>query len=97
MAIKTVNHVFSKDNGKTNEIICPLCSKPVSMRLFENVDVSVITYLLGKETKTDFAVCPKCAGVFNVAENYLKEYKNGTVCYLTEDDLTVIKKSEKSE
>ena len=27
MAIKTINSCTFKDNGKTNEIICPVCGK----------------------------------------------------------------------
>lgn len=93
MAIKTINSVFSKDNGSTSKVVCPVCSKEVSLRLFENIDSSPLVLLLGKEGDTDFAVCPECASVFALSENYIKEYKNGTTCYVTPDDLTLIEKA----
>ncbi|MGN1417866.1 MAG: hypothetical protein ACI4W6_00890 [Acutalibacteraceae bacterium] len=97
MAIKTINRVFSKDNGSTNEVVCPVCEKSVCMRLFENIDASAVTYFLKKDTNTDFAVCPNCASVFSVNENYIRQRQLGTTCYLTADDLTVIKKMLKDE
>lgn len=87
MAIKTFNRAFSKDNGSTNKVKCPNCAQEVEMRLFENIDVSPLAYILGKDASEDFAVCPNCAGIFSVCENYIREYKNGTTCYITPEDL----------
>ena len=33
------------------------------------------------------AVCPVCAAVYKVADNYYKERKNGTLVYMTPEDL----------
>lgn len=86
-----------KDNGKTNEISCPVCSKTVEIRLFENVNSLPVSKLLGKARTENYAVCPSCGSVFSVNENYLTERKNGTTCYLTASDLTVIKKAKSDE
>lgn len=97
MAIKTINSCTFKDNGKTNEIICPVCGKNVEIRLFENVNSLPISKLLDKERTESFALCPMCASMFKVNENYINERKNGTTCLITASDLTVIKKAKENE
>lgn len=92
MAIPSFDKVYTKACGLSNEIVCPACSGAVSLSLFENHDLSAVTAILGKESKTYFAVCPKCACVFDVNSNYMKERLNGTTCLLTESDLKVMVK-----
>ena len=48
---------------------------------------------LHKKPSQGIAVCPKCAAVFAVNPHYIEEKKNGTVCTLEPNDLTVIVKN----
>lgn len=95
MAIHTINHVSAEDNGKTNKVVCPLCSKEVEMRLFTSRDLSGLSYFLKKDSELNFAVCPNCAGTFSVSENYITERNNGTTCFIETKDLKEIKKNSK--
>lgn len=97
MAIKTMEKLITKDSGSANEIKCPACGETVSFRLFENIDLSLLNIVLKKENESAFAVCPKCAAVFGVNSNYIKERNNGTAVFLTESDLSKLEKSGKNE
>ena len=70
-------------------MVCPFCKKAVEMRLFENVDASLVAHLLKKPAE-GFAVCPKCAVAFSVNPNYIEQKKLGTVCTLEPHDLSPI-------
>lgn len=87
MAIRTTEKLITKDNGSSNEVVCPKCAKAVCMRLFESTDYSLAASFIGKDRNTYFAVCPECAAVFGVNENYIEEKQKGTACFMTESDL----------
>lgn len=92
MAIKTINRCCMKEDGNTNEICCPVCKNQVEISIIKNTNFDIVSVLLDKERTENYAVCPSCATVFSVNENYISERKNGTTCFLTADDLTIIKK-----
>ena len=91
VAIKSIEKLFTKDLGSTNEVVCPVCKNKTTLRLFENCDYSAIAALLKKESLS-FAVCGKCSSVFAVNPNFVKEKQSGTFCTLDENDLTVLVK-----
>lgn len=90
MAVSTINKGFTKDIGETEGIVCPNCKSAVRMRLFTTTDSSVISKVIRKKGDMHVAVCPQCACVFTVAENYMKEKTRGTTVFITENDLTVL-------
>ena len=87
MAISTINKLNVTDEDISNPVICPKCNKTVGMRLFGAEDKSTIGKLFPEKQNMAIAVCPLCAGVFRIAENYYKERKNGTTVFMTEKDL----------
>ncbi len=89
MAIKTIEKLKTNDLGASNPVCCPVCSTAQEMRLFENVDGSMVAHLHKKPVQF-LAVCPGCATVFTVNPHYMTEQKNGTVCELEMQDLTVL-------
>ncbi len=94
MAISTINKGYTKDIGKTEGIICPQCKEAVAMRLFSTSDTSAVAKLKQKKEDYVVAVCPKCAGVFEIEENYMKEKLSGTTVFITESDLHLIIKGK---
>lgn len=90
MAVRTINKGYTKDLGETEAILCPQCANPVNMRLFTTTDTSPVTLLKKKNGEVNIAVCPACACVFSVAENYMKEKTAGTSVFITSSDLTVL-------
>lgn len=92
MAIKTSEKLITKKHGKSNLVVCPGCKNEVNFALFENVDFSAVALLLKKKSGC-FAVCPQCARVFSVNENYIREKERGTACAMTQSDLEELKKS----
>ena len=92
MAIKSIENLKINELGDSNVVIWPVCGKATEMRLFENVDGSMVAHLL-KKAPQNIAVCPKCATVFTVNPHYIEEKKNGTVCTLEPQDLTVLVKN----
>ena len=89
MSIKSIENLKTTDLGTSNVLVCPVCAKATEMRLFENVDASMVAHL-HKKPALGIAVCPKCAAVFTVNPHYITEKKNGTVCTLEPQDLTVL-------
>ena len=87
MAISTINKLNVTDEDISNPVICPKCGKTVGMRLFDAEDKSTIGKLFPEKQNMAIAVCPVCAAVYKVADNYYKERKNGTTVYMTENDL----------
>lgn len=87
MAIKTPEKLITQSHGKSNRVTCPNCKKEVCFSLFENIDLSAVAALLKKNAGGTFAVCPECAAIFSVNENYIREKENGTVCAMTQSDL----------
>ena len=89
MAISTINKLNVTDEDISNPVICPVCNKTVGMRLFGAEDKSTIGKLFPEKQNTAIAVCPLCASVYKVADNYYKERQNGTTVFMTENDLEV--------
>ena len=89
MAIKSFENLKTNDLGESNALLCPVCGGEAKMRLFENVDGSLVAHLQKKPAQ-GIAVCPLCATVFTVNPHYMTEKKNGTVCELEPIDLTVL-------
>ena len=87
MAIPTINKLNVTDEDISNPVICPSCGKTVGMRLFGAEDKSVVGKLYPEKQDMAIAVCPVCAAVYKVADNYYKERKNGTTVFMTEKDL----------
>ena len=87
MAISTINKLNVTDEDISNPVICPKCNKTVGMRLFGAEDKSVVGKLYPEKQDMAIAVCPVCAAVYKVADNYYKERKNGTLVYMTPEDL----------
>ncbi len=94
MAISTINKGYTKDNGKSEGIVCPECKKAVNLHLFSTTDTSVVAMLKNKKGDSNIAVCPNCAAIFSVADNYMKEKTAGTTVFITESDLEVIIKGQ---
>lgn len=89
MSIKSFEKLKTNDLGASNDLVCPVCGALVQMRLFENVDGSMVANL-HKKPAQGLAVCPACATVFTVNPHYITEKKNGTVCELEPQDLSVL-------
>lgn len=87
MAISTINKLNVTDEDISNPVICPKCNKTVGMRLFGAEDKSTVGKLFPEKQDMAIAVCPLCAAVYKVADNYYKERKNGTTVFMTEKDL----------
>ena len=87
MAISTINKLNVTDEDISNPVICPKCGKTVAMRLFGTEDKSTVGKLFPEKQNIAYAVCPLCAAVFQVADNFYKERKNGTAVFMTEKDL----------
>lgn len=87
MAIPTINKLNVTDENISNPVICPSCNKTVGMRLFGAEDKSTIGKLFPEKQEMAVAVCPMCAAVYKLADNYYKERKNGTTVYMTPEDL----------
>lgn len=87
MAIPTINKLNVTDEDISNPVICPSCNKTVGFRLFGAEDQSTIGKLFPEKKNMAVAVCPMCAAVYKVADNYYKERKNGTLVYMTPEDL----------
>ena len=92
MAIKTINKLSSRDDGFSENIICPVCKKNVSMKLFTTIDSSIIAKLSKEDKDLSIAVCPYCSTVYSVNKNYINEKNSGTFVTMTEEDLKVITK-----
>lgn len=90
MAISFFDKTLTKQHGISNEIICPVCSKKVSMMLFESIDISPVAAFLQKEPSEYFAVCAECSSVFSVSKNFMREKARGTFCIMTDSDLKVL-------
>lgn len=91
MAIKTRDKISTKDEGNTNNVICPACNENVSMRLFTTKDTTLVAKIKGEDKNIYISVCPNCASVFSVNTNYLRERASGTAVFLTESDLTLVR------
>lgn len=91
MAIKTYDKISTKDEGNTDNVVCPACNEEVSMRLFSTKDHTAVALIKGEDKSIGIAVCPNCASVFSVNKNYLKEKNSGTTVFFTENDLTLIR------
>ena len=88
MAIKTREKLITKKHGNSNLVNCPECKKEVAFALFENIDISPVAAFLNKTAGQYFAVCPNCAKIFAVNENYVREKERGTTCAMTQSDLS---------
>lgn len=91
MAIKTYDKISTKDEGSTENVLCKACNETVSFRVFTSYDFSPIALIKPEDKNLTFAVCPNCASVYSIAENYLREKRNGTTVFLTPEDLTLIR------
>lgn len=91
MAIKNYDKISTRDEGRSNVVICPACNELVSMRLFTTKDTTLVAKIKGEDKNIYISVCPNCASVFSVNTNYLKERENGTTVFLTESDLTLMR------
>lgn len=89
MAIRSMENLKTEPLGETNVLLCPSCGKATVLQLFVNSDRSAVS-MLKEKRDSGFAVCPKCAAVFAVNENYLEQKRIGTVCTLEPQDLTVL-------
>ena len=89
MAIRSIENLKTEPLGESNVLLCPCCKKATALQLFVNSDRSAVS-MLKKKRDNGFAVCPKCAAVFNVNENYIEQKRIGTVCTLEAHDLTVL-------
>ncbi len=89
MAIRSMENLKTEPLGETNVLLCPCCGKATALQLFVNSDRSAVS-MLKKKRDSGFAVCPKCAAVFAVNENYVEQKRIGTVCTLEPQDLTVL-------
>ena len=89
MSIKSFEKLKTNDLGASNALVCPVCGGAVQMRLFENVDGSMVANLHKKPPQA-LAVCPSCATVYTVNPHFISEFKSGTVCELEPQDLTVL-------
>lgn len=91
MAIKTYDKISARDEGSTDNVVCPVCNETVSMRLFSTKDYTAVALFKAEDKNINIAVCPNCASVFSVNKNYLEEKNAGTTVFFTENDLTLIR------
>ena len=89
MAIHSFEKLKTSDLGETDVIVCPVCRKATVLRLFTAHDMSAVSFLKKKHDDS-VAVCPKCSSVFSVNQNYVTLRQQGTVCTLTESDLSLL-------
>lgn len=87
MAISNINKPIFTQNGKGDVLTCPSCKNKVSMSIFENINSPLDSLVLGKNKPDYYAVCPLCADVFLVNDNYIYERNSGTTVFMTESDL----------
>ena len=92
MAIRTINKLNTTDEGFSENISCPVCSKEVSLRLFTTKDPTIFAKLSKEDKGLAIAVCPNCSTVYSVNKNYMQEKSNGTFVTITAEDLKVITK-----
>lgn len=90
MAIKTINRLFTKDEGFSENIRCPKCERSVSLKLFSTIDTSAVALLKAEDKNLAIAVCPCCSTVFSLNKNYLKEKNSGTFVQITKEDLKIM-------
>ena len=62
------------------------------MRLFSTEDKSNVAKIAKEDKNIAIAVCPRCASVFSLSKNYLKEKNAGTYVTITKEDLTLLVK-----
>lgn len=89
MAIRSMENLKTEPLGESNVLLCPCCGKATVLQLFVNSDRSAVS-LLKKKRDSGIAVCPKCAAVFGVNENYIEQKRIGTVCTLEPGDLKIL-------
>ena len=89
MAIRSIENLKTELLGETNVLVCPCCGKATALQLFLNSDRSAVSRFK-KKRDSGFAVCPKCAAVFGVNDNYIEQKQIGTFCELEPQDLTVL-------
>ena len=92
MAIKTINKLSTRDDGMSENILCPVCEKNVSMRLFATEDTTIFAKIAKDDKNLNIAVCPNCSTVFSVNKNYINEKNAGTFVTITKEDLKIITK-----
>lgn len=92
MAIKTINKLSTRDDGMSENILCPVCEKNVSMRLFATEDTTIFAKIARDDKDLNIAVCPNCSTVFSVNKNYINEKNAGTFVTMTKEDLKIITK-----
>ncbi len=92
MAIKTINKLNTRDDGFSENIICPVCEKNVSLRLFATLDPTVFAKIARDDKDLNIAVCPNCSTVYSVNKNYINEKNSGTFVTITKEDLKIITK-----
>lgn len=91
MAIKNMFYNSTDNLGLTNELVCPVCSSKGEMALFKNYDlVNVIAIIKQIDTQLNLAVCPHCASVFSVNENYVTAKQAGQTVFATPQDLALL-------
>lgn len=93
MAIRNLNKIHAADEGNTDYVFCPECNENVSMRLFSTQGTDKVALFKGVDRHISIAVCPECASVFTVSENYMKERRAGTTVFFTQSDLTLLRKN----
>ena len=94
MALKTINKISTNDEGTSSPVVCPECGINVAMRLFSTEDKSPVAKISKDDKNIAIAVCPRCAAVFALNKNYLKEKNSGTFVTVTKEDLTLLVKNK---
>lgn len=94
MAIKTINKISTTDEGTSSPVDCPVCGRNVAMRLFSTEDTTPVAKISVEDKNLAVAVCPRCASVFSLNKNYLKEKNSGTYVTITKEDLTLTVKGK---
>ena len=90
MAIRTINKLSSRDDGFSENIVCPVCGKNVSMKLFTTIDSGLVAKIAKDDKDLSIAVCPYCSTVYSVNKKYINEKNSGTFVTLTKEDLKII-------
>ena len=71
MAIRNLFKNITDDMGPSEEVVCPKCHQLTTMQMYSNYDSgNYIAMILKKNTRLNFAVCPKCATVFKLSDTY---------------------------
>ena len=73
MAIRSFDKISTKDEGNTENVLCKSCGETVSFRVFTTHDFSPVALLKPDGKNLTLAVCPNCASIYSINENYLKE------------------------